>query len=210
MGPVRAFLVDDHPAFREGIRRLLDSDTGVEIVGEAESAEECLKEIGKCPVDVVLMDVNMPGIGGIQATRQLKKKYPDVKVIVLSTFGEEYLDQAIEAGANGYLLKTVTKQELATAVIQAAGGQSPIDARLTTGLLDRLSRPTNGHEKSVLTNRQREILLLIADGVPSKKIEEQLAISQATLTRQLRHTFDLLGVDDRAHAVAEAYRRGIL
>ena len=204
------FLVDDHPALREGIRRLLGSDQGIEIVGEAGSAEECLREIKARSVDVVLMDINMPGMDGIQATRQLKEEYPDLKVIVLSALGAEYLNQAIEAGANGYILKTATSTELANAVIQAVGGQTPIDANLTPHLIGRAAKTSDGSKRHTLSKRQKEILRLIAEGMPSKEIEASISISHATLTRQLRQTFDLLGVDDRAHAVAEAYKRRIL
>ena len=210
MGLVQVFLVDDHPAFREGVRRMLGTDSGVEVVGEAASAEEGIREIDAQSVDVVLMDIHMPGMDGIQATQLLKERHPDLAVIVLSTFGSEYLDRAFEAGANGFILKTATKSVLLNAVVQAAHGHTPIDATLTTGLLDRISGGADTSGRPVLSDRQREVLRLVANGVRSNEIQEQLSISQATLTRQLRHIFDLLGVDDRAHAVAEAYRRNLL
>ena len=210
MRSIRVYLVDDHLALREGIRRLLGSDEGIEVVGEAGSAEECLKEITARSVDLVMMDINLPGMNGIQATRHLKEKYPDLKVLVLSTFGEEYTVQALEAGANGYLLKTASQSELLNAVLQAARGQTPIDAELTSTLVDSITGKVDRDGPQVLTDRQTEILRLIADGVPSKEIQEKLSISQPTLTRQIRRIFDQLEVEDRAHAVSEAYKRHIL
>lgn len=209
MGRIRVLIVDDHPVVREGIRRLLELDEQISVVGEAGSGEEALARMDECPADVTLMDIRMPGIDGIEATRQLRVRYPNLKVIVLSSFGDEYLAEAIEAGANGYILKTATQPELVRAVVQAAGGQSPIDARLTPGLLGRLAELSRMTQRQGLSSRRREILRLVANGVPSKEIAARLSVSQATLTRELRHVFNLLGVDDRTHAVAEAYRRNL-
>ena len=133
-----------------------------------------------------------------------------MKVVVLSSFGDEYLAKPIDAGATGYILKTATQPELVQAVVQAAAGQSPIDPTLVPGLLQRMSELSGMARCEVLSNRQREILRLIADGVPSTEIAANLSVSQATLTRELRHVFDLLGVDDRAHAIAEASRKNLL
>ena len=207
---VRVFLVDDHPVIRTGICRLLESENGIVVVGEAESAEESLEKVDAGCVDVVLMDVQLPGINGIEATRLLAVKHPDLKVIILSAFGDQYLDQAVEAGAKGYMLKTATRQELVNAVLQVVNGQRPIDSNLTTSLLDLLSNPSRQSGAQGLSHRQEEVLRLIAEGVPSRKVMAELFMSHATLTREMRHIFNALGVDDRAHAVAEAYRRKII
>ena len=201
--PVRVFLVDDHPVVREGIRRLLEPEKGIVVVGEAATAEESFGKLDAQAVDVVLMDIRLTGMDGIEATRRLKVKHSDLKVIILSSFGRAYLDQAIEAGASGYILKSATRLELAKAVVQAAGGQFAIDPELTKYLVDRSTRQN-------LSSRQREILRLIADGMPSSEIERTISVSHATLARELRRIFDLLGVNDRAHAVAEALKRGLL
>ena len=131
--------MDDHPVVREGIRRLLELDEGIAVVGEAESAEDALAQLASSPARVVLMDIRLPGISGIEATRQLKSQHPEVRVIILSAFGDEYLTQAMEAGADGYMLKTATRMELVSAVKGAAAGKSPIDGDLTTGLLHRIA-----------------------------------------------------------------------
>ncbi len=209
--PVRVFLVDDHPLVREGIRRLLEPEEGIVIVGEAGSAEEGVAMLGAQAVDVVLMDIRLTGMDGIEATRQLRVDHSDLKVIILSSFGDNYLVQAIEAGASGYILKTATRTELANAVILVAGGQWYLDPRLTKVLVDplaHLSPSPRSHQN--LSSRQRDILRLIANGVPSKEIETTLSVGHATVARDLRRSFDLLGVNDRAHAVAEALRRNLL
>lgn len=198
--PVSVFLVDDHPLVREGIRRLLESEEGIVVVDEAASAEEGLEKLDAQAVDVVLMDIKLTGMDGIEATRQLRVKLPDVKVIILSSFGNEYLAQAIEAGANGYMLKTATRSELANAVVQAADGHWPKAPEL----------PPIVRYPARLSSRQLDILRLIANGVPSNEIKTTLSVSQATLTRQLRRIFDLLGVNDRAHAVAKVSKLGLL
>ena len=210
MARIRVFLVDDHLVVREGIRRLLEWDERIEVVGEAGSGEEALEQIDACSAGVVLMDIRLTGIDGIEATRQLRARYPDLKVIVLSSFGDQYLVGAIEAGANGYIMKTATQPELVHAVVQAAAGGSPMDPVLTSKLLERLVELSTTCPSEILPSRQQQILRLIADGVPSDEIAASLSISDTTLTRALRQIFDVLGVDNRAHAVAEAYKRKLL
>ena len=210
MSKIRVFLVDDHPVAREGTRRLLGVDGEIAVVGEADSAEEMLKQVEFCTPEVVLMDVQLPGISGIEATRQLKEGHPEVRVVILSAFGHEYLSQAIEAGADGYVLKTASQTELSGAVKQVAGGGSPIDRELMGKLLGQFTELAKRSQSQGLKQRQLTILQGIAQGVPSKKLCAQLAISDATFKRDIRSVFDYLGVDDRAQAVAEAYKRKLL
>ena len=207
---VRIFLVDDHPVVREGLRRLLELEERIVVVDEASSAEETFGKVHPRSVDAVLMDVKLPGIDGIEATRQLKAKLPDLKVIILSSFGKEYLTQAIEAGADGYILKTTTQKELVQAVLQVAGGQSPIDPNLTAGLFGQFAKVSKLARHHGLSIRQNEILRLVAGGTPSKEIARRLAISDATFRREINSIFNFLGVNDRAHAIAEAYSRRLL
>ena len=177
---------------------------------EADSGEEVLEKLSGCPADVVLMDICLPDMDGIEATRQLRARHADLKIMILSAFGDEYLAEAIEAGANGYILKTTAQEELTRAVIQTASGQGPLDPTLTPRLFDRMAELSKSAQSQDLSSRQQEILRLIADGVPSREIAARLSMSQATMSRQLRQVFDLLGVDDRAHAIAEAYRKNLL
>ncbi len=131
MSKITVLLVEDHPIVREGIRRLLSVDKDIVVVGEADSAEEALRQAQFFSPQVVLMDIRLPGASGIEATLQLKTHYPDLRVVILSAYGHEYLTQAIEAGADGYVLKTASQAQLVGAVKQAAEGQSPIDSDLT-------------------------------------------------------------------------------
>ena len=156
------------------------------------------------------MDIRLPGIDGIEATRQLMIKYPHLKVIMLSAYGSEHLAQAIEAGATGYILKTATPSELVHAVLQASSGQSPIDPDLTAGLVSQFAKASRIARHQGLSSRQREILRLVADGMSSREIAATLAISDATFKREMKNIFNYLGVDDRAHAVAEAFKRHLL
>ena len=210
MDPIRVFLVDDHPLIREGMRRLFASESCIVVTGEADSGEEALEKIDETSVDVVLMDIRLQGIDGIETTRRLRAQCPDLKVIVVSSFGREYLAQAIEAGAAGYVLKTATQLDIVQAVIQAQSGQYPLDPSLVTGLVGQLAEILKTPRGLGLSSRQIEILRLISDGVPSKVITTTLAISAATLSRQLRSVFNVLGVDNRSHAVAEAQRRNFI
>ena len=192
------------------MRRLLELDERISVVGEAGSAEQALDQMDRRPAEVLLMDIQLPGMDGIEATRQLRTRHPGLKVLVLSSFGEQYLAKAIDAGATGYLLKTATQPELAQAVVLAASGHSLIDPALVPKLLEQVAELSKMVRGEALTTRQKELLRLIGDGVHSTEIAETLSMSHATLTRELRRIFNALGVDDRAHAVAEAYRRNIL
>ena len=204
------FLVDDHPAVREGIRRWLERDQQIAFVGEASSAEDALTQIQFSSPQVVLMDVRLPGISGVEATRRLKAQHPDLCVVILSAFGHEYLAQAVEAGADGYVLKTATFAELVAAIKQAAVGQSPIDRSLMTTLLGRFAELSRSPGSPSLSKRQLAILQSVAQGISSKEIAAQLAISNATFKRDMQRIFDYFGVSDRAQAVAEAYKRELL
>lgn len=138
--PIRVFVVDDHPSIREGTSRLLKSEPGITVIGGVGSVEDCLEKLGQQTVDVVLLDINLPGVDGIQGIPQLKSKQPGLKIVMFSSFGGDYLDKAVRAGADGYILKTANKLELVNAVVQAASGLSPIyDSKLTKNLLERLA-----------------------------------------------------------------------
>ena len=208
--PIRILLADDHQMMRDGLRAILEQESGLEVVAEARTGRAAVDLVKEKGPEVVVMDIGMPQLNGIEATRQLRRRHPDLKVVVLSSIGDQHLARAIEAGATGYMLKTATRDELVQAVVQAAGGQSPIDPKLTPSLLHHMRELSRAARHRLLSSRQREILRLVADGVPSREITTELSVSQATLKREMRHIFDQLGVDDRAHAIAEAYRRNLL
>ena len=207
---IKVLLIDDHPMVREGMRRLLEGEGGFEVVGETDSVEGALGELDRKKVDIVAMDIQLPGVDGVEGTRQIKAKYPDLKVVIVSAYGEDYLVPSIDAGADGYLLKTLAPAELLKSMHQAALGQSPVDAALTRHLMDQAAAGRGMEGENQPTERQREVLKLVANGSPSKELAASLYISQTTLKREFRNIFNLLGVNDRAHAVAEAYRRNLI
>ena len=210
MTKIPVFLVDDHTIVREGIQRLLELDDGIEVVGQAGSAEEALDQMEAAEPQVILMDIRLPGVSGIEATRLIKARYPYLRVLVLSAFDHEYLAQAIEAGADGYVLKTAKRDELVAAVKRTAKGQGHIDETLTGGLLGQFAELYKASREQGLSQRQLTVLQRVAQGVPSRDITAELSISDATLKRDVRAVFNYFGVNDRAQAVAEAYKRRIL
>lgn len=210
MQRVRVLLVDDHKILRQGMRRLLELDEGIEVVGEAESGEQALALAASASPNVVLMDIRIPDTDGIEATKQIRKSHPEINVIILTSYGDEYLEEAVEAGAAGYLLKSVGHDELTQAVRAVSEGEAVIDRSLGREFLRRFADLTRVRKQDVLSDRQVDVLRLLAAGLSSKDITERLFISNTTLKRELRHIFARLGVDKRTQAIAEAYRRRLI
>ena len=205
---IRVLMVDDHQVVREGLRRMLDLERDIEVVGEAGSFEEALAQIELSSPDIVLMDIKMPGKDGIETTRLVKEKQPDCKVIMLTLY-EDYLVQAIEAGAEGYLLKDVKREELAQAIRAVQQGKTPLSP-LSRESLTELTASIKGTGRSYLSERELETLKLIADGATTREIGEQLYLSETTVKRDVQHIFDKLDVRNRSEAVAEAYKRKLI
>ena len=208
MSSIRVLMVDDHQVVREGLRRMLDLERDIEVVGEAGSFDEALIQIESSSPDIVLMDIKMPGKDGIETTRLVKEKQPDCKVIMLTLY-EDYLVQAIEAGAEGYLLKDVKREELAQAIRAVQQGKTPLSP-LSRESLTELTASIKGTGRSYLSERELEILKLIADGATTREIGEQLFLSETTVKRDVQHIFDKLDVRNRSEAVAEAYKRKLI
>jgi DNA-binding NarL/FixJ family response regulator len=209
--PVRVFLIEDHPVVREGTRRLLEADNGAAVVGEADSGEDAMTSPSLGLAEVVLCDVMLPGMDGIETTKAILGKYPHLRVVMLSSFGDSYLSAALEAGACGYLLKRSKGDELLRAVRDAAAGGAPLSPALNALLVNRYRELQQSKSDSMgLSERQAQVLEMVARGETTKKIAEVLFLSPATVKRELRHVFDLMGVNNRAHAVAEAQRRGLI
>ncbi|MEX0762832.1 MAG: response regulator transcription factor [Dehalococcoidia bacterium] len=209
--PVRVFLIEDHEVVREGTRRLLEMDGAVKIVGEAGSGEDAISSPSLGLAEVVMCDIMLPGIDGIETTRKVMERYSHLRVVILSSFGDTYLGPALEAGAAGYLLKRATQDELVKAVKDAASGGSPLSPALNALLVHRYRElQQNKSDSTGLTERQREVLKMVGEGDTTKQIAAALFLSPATVKRELRHIFDVLGVGNRAHAVAEAQRRSLV
>lgn len=212
MTSIRVLLVDDHPVVREGLRRMLEVDQQVEVVGEAGTGEDALAQAQARTPDIVLLDMRMPGMGGLEALRQLRQCCPAAKVVVLTMHGDQYLARAIEEGASGYLLKDITRGDLLAALERVQRGESVLQSSLTQELFSEFAALAQGRASLpfILSRGEMDILRLMASGTTNKEIAARLSMSQASVKREVAGIFQKLGVKDRAEAVGEGYRRGLL
>jgi DNA-binding NarL/FixJ family response regulator len=219
MNLIRVLLADDHALVRAGIRALLQNLAGIEVVGEADDGREALRLIDELRPDVVLMDIAMPGLNGLEAAARVAKEFPDVRVIMLSMHAnEEYVLQALRSGAAGYLLKGARTAELELAVTAVARGEtylSPAASKhVVLGYVQRTGEGAGGGSEprpaERLTPRQREILQLIAEGATTKAIGQQLSISVKTVEMHRAQLMERLGIHDVAGLVRYAIRIGLV
>jgi len=210
LSAIRVLLVDDHQLVREGLKRMLELDEDIEVVGEAANGEDAITQAELLSPHVILMDIKMPDMDGIAATRQLKQNIPDLKLIMLTLYGSEYVTQAIEAGASGYILKDAKQEQLIQAIRDVYKGYSPLAPSLTRQVLTELANLSRASRDSLLSERQCEVLRLVAAGLVSKDIGAKLCISESTVKKELTHIFNKLGVNDRAQAVSEAMKRKLI
>ena len=204
---VRLLVVDDHPVVRDGIVGMVSSDPGIEVVGEASDGAEAVGLARALEPDVVLMDLRMPGTDGVAAIRELTRLGVPSRVVVLTTYDADAdVLPAIEAGATGYLLKDASRAELLRAIRAAASGDAVLAPSVASRLVDRVRTP----ETSLLSPRELEVLALVADGATNRAAGERLHLSEATVKTHLLSVYGKLGVGDRAAAVAEGFRRGLL
>jgi two-component system nitrate/nitrite response regulator NarL len=215
---LRLLLADDHTLFRQGLRRLLADHSRLVVVGEAASAEEVLRQARALRPDIVLMDVHMPG-SGIEATRQLRAELPDIHVLVLTiSEDEEDLRAALLAGANGYLLKSSDFDQLLTSLDRLAAGHAAASPEILTKLVQQLRQDEapapparrRGETRRELSEREREILALIAQGASNRQIAQQLYLSENTVRTHLAHILEKLGLENRVQAAAYALRHGLV
>ena len=204
---IRVVIADDHAVVRHGLRQLLSTFAGVELVGDAADGETAVTLCAERRPDVVLMDLEMPGVDGVEATRRIKRDVPAVAVVVLTSFSDrDRIMRALDAGAVGYLLKDVEPEELEKAIESAARGDSPLDPRAARMLLRarQAAAPADS-----LSEREREVLLMVADGLSNKQIARQLSISEKTVKAHLTSVFRTIGVTDRTQAALWAERNGL-
>ena len=205
---IRVLIVDDHAVVREGLRTFLDLQDGLEVVGEGGDGEEAVRLAKRLRPDVVLMDLVMPKVDGVEAMRGLRESLPATRVIVLTSFlDDERLLPAIRAGAAGYLLKDVQPQELAQAVRTAHAGQALIDPAVAARLVETLA-DGRGEEADQLTPRENEVFDLIARGFSNKRIALELGVAEKTVKTHVSHVLAKLGVADRTQAALYAARLG--
>ena len=207
---ITLLVVDDHPVVRDGLRGMFQSAPGFRVLGEASNGVEAVALAAALDPDVILMDLRMPGGGGVAAIAELTRRGARSRVLVLTTYDTDSDTlPAIEAGATGYLLKDAPRDELFTAVRAAADGRTVLSPAVASRLVSRVRTPTAPGNES-LSAREREVLGLVARGTSNREIAAELFISEATVKTHLTHVFAKLGAKDRAAAVAVAYERGIL
>jgi NarL family two-component system response regulator LiaR len=203
--PIRVLLVDDHMVVRSGLKTVLAVYDDMQLVGEAADGEEALRLCERLQPDVVLMDLVMPKIDGVAATRAIKERWPQIQVIALTSFKEkEYVEGAIKAGASGYLLKNVSAEELVNAIRKAAAGQPSLSPEAAQVLIQKVNEPPPPGQD--MTDREKEILALMVEGLSNNEIAERLIVSQSTVKFHVSNILSKLGVSSRTEAVALAVK----
>jgi NarL family two-component system response regulator LiaR len=209
---IKVLLVDDHEMVRIGLAAVLGTEEGIEVVGEASNGLEGIKLAQEYKPDVVLMDLVMDGMDGIETTRRLLELYPDCKVIVLSSFlDDEKMYPVIEAGAFSYLLKTSRASEIAQAIRAAAKGQSILESQVASKIMNRFRQPKAAAEPHEdLTEREMEVLRLIAAGKSNQEVADDLFIGVKTVKFHVTNVLAKLGVEDRTQAAIYAFKHGLV
>ena len=215
MNKIRVLLAEDHTIVRKGLRSLLDGEAGIEVIGEAEDGREAVEKVGQLLPDVVLMDITMPSLNGLEATRQIKKRFPEVKVVILTMHAnEEYIFQILRAGASGYLVKQAAPTELLSAIQAAYQGESFLSPSISRKVIEEYIQQAEATAEKdsydQLTDREREVLQLIAEGHPNREIADLLHISVKTVETHRANLMDKLDVHSTAELTQYAIRKGVI
>jgi DNA-binding NarL/FixJ family response regulator len=208
----KVIVTDDQTLFRTGLALMLGSDQRVRIVGQAANGAEALEQVGRDQPDVVLMDIKMPRMDGIEATRRITAEYPNVKVLVLTTFENDgYVVQALRAGASGYLLKDCQPAAIVSGILTVVSGERVMTRQIADQVLEMITGTSHVRERyDGMTRRELEILRLLAGGLANKQIAFQLKISDKTVRNHISNFYRKLGVADRSQAVLYAVRKGLI
>jgi DNA-binding NarL/FixJ family response regulator len=208
----RVLIADDQTLFRNGLARLLDEDPRIEVIGQAVDGRDAVKLAAKFKPDVILMDLKMPNVDGVEATRQIIEADPAVKVVMLTTFEtDSQVIQALKAGASGYVLKDSTAQAIVSSIVAVMSGERVMAGAVANRVLEMLTGTTTPKEfYDGLTSREIEILKLLANGMANKQIAYRLKISEKTVRNHVSNTYEKLGIYDRSQAVLYAVRKGLV
>jgi len=206
---IRVLVVDDHPIVRQGLVSVLGDEADLEVVGEAGSGREAVARVQRLQPDVVLLDLEMPDLDGVSAIPQLLAVRPGLGIVVFTAYDtDERVLGAVRAGARGYLLKGASAEEIARGIRAVHDGGSYLESRMASKLISEVRSPRHGG--SVLSARERQVLRLVADGLPTKQISVSLSITERTVKFHVNSILRKLGADNRAQAVALAAQRGLL
>ncbi len=213
MNTLRVLIADDHPVFRDGIRALLEATPGMEVVGEATTGDDVIVRAEQYQPDVILMDVQMPGMGGIEATRRIVHTYPNIRVLIVTMFEDDTsVFAAMRAGARGYVLKDATKDELRRAIQAVANGEAIFSPAVAARLIAFFAHPRSTDSRNVfpeLTDREQHILHLLAKGESNSAIAAYLSLSTKTVSNYVSTILNKLHVADRAQAIVRARDAGL-
>ncbi len=209
---IRILIADDHPIVRAGLATVLNQEEDLVVVGLAENGLEAVAQARELRPDIILMDLQMPEMDGVEAIQKVKEEAPDIGIIILTTYdADDYIFRGIEAGARGYLLKDSPPEEVLKAIRAVHNGESLIQPRVASRLLDRFSQLARAPDPGeILSPREVEVLQLMAKSTVNKEIATELLIGESTVKTHSVHIFNKLGVKGRTEAVAEAARRGII
>jgi len=206
---ISILIVDDHPVFRFGLNALIAAEQGMRVAGEAVDGAQAVAFISTNSVDVVVMDINLPDINGIEATRQIVQRQPDVRVLIVTMFDDDTVFSALKAGALGYILKGASGDETLRAIRAVANGEAIFSPTIAQRMMQHFDAPAQTHPFPELTEREREVLALLAQGLTNAAIAERLSLSVKTVRNRVSDIFSKLQVNDRASAVIKARRAGI-
>jgi DNA-binding NarL/FixJ family response regulator len=215
MGRTRVLIVDDHAIVRDGIRALLAQAADIEVVGEAGGGREAIAVARRLSPDVIVMDIAMPDLGGLEATLEIRKERPDAKVVVLSQYGDaSYVRRFLKAGASGYVLKKAAGADLVAAIRSVARGGLVLDPEVARGAIDDGASPpapdAGADDYERLTSREKQVLKLVAEGRSNKEVAALLGISVKTAMSHREHVMDKLGVHNRTDLIRFALRHGVI